>query len=285
MLKDYNHYNLIDYYCRWDTVLRRSFRFYDSVGDLCFFKNSLNCMKKSDIIVTMYNLNEEYNYAMDNIDKSIQFLQSFDEKLEKIFHRDDEVQSKYQYPTIIIEISNKDLTPQLKHQHKQTVLELSQNLTQLKVINMDINYNRAIYIDHCGPGEILRIADLVGLLYKIEKGKEKLKAGKLPAFPIDESKCCFRCAYTDFKSCGTQRTHKNKANTYDQLIVREVRERYTNTLKNNNDKRQIVYGPVCVHYTRFTQPKGKIFNRFLLCFAGGLIFFPLIITMQTCLFW
>ena len=89
VLQDYNHYNLIDYYCRWDTVLRRSFRFYDTVGDLRFFRNSLSCIRKSDIIVAVYNLNQNLDdQGKSKIDKSIKFLQSFDQELFKIFSRD-----------------------------------------------------------------------------------------------------------------------------------------------------------------------------------------------------
>ena len=63
-LLDYDRYNMIDLYRRWDPVLKVKFKFWDTVGDVRFLNSILQCMLSSEVIVAMYSL-ENNTYKDD----------------------------------------------------------------------------------------------------------------------------------------------------------------------------------------------------------------------------
>ena len=173
----YNRYNLIDYYPRWEKNLQTSFVFWDTIGDLRFTLNILDCMRKSHVVLLMYeidltdnedekniyddddvdddqdndNINDNYDgsYYKKASDESIEWLQRFNDKLKHYFKDNNNRYIKdIKFPAALIGVVKNNLCnitdasmKELRNRHEKVKSKLSTSLDHMAILSDQIVTN------------------------------------------------------------------------------------------------------------------------------------------------
>eukprot|EP01083_Nonionella_stella_P084560 234136_1 len=323
-LEDYDRYNMIDLYRRWDPDLRVKFKFWDTVGDVRFLNSILQCMLSSEVIVAMYSLEVEpfedvepvaaekteqipkARTKLMNVHETVRFLLAVELKIRQlvsITHRKDEVGADLKFAVLLVGISRRRIDDTLRQKNKQIFESLRTQCQHLKFITYPSTEGDPSQIFHINyeqsHPEMTSLVQILWSIYQVKKSAlsngfilDSRTCGgliKIPNAPIYKisanlAQTIKRQPFVLRKIDSRKILTRSRAQTMRRGSKSMSIVEYRERLQ-KKDKRQVVGGPIAsVHHWKLRRPKSVILLRTFGCLISGM-FFPFLVVMQTTMFW